>query len=219
MYTIALLVVFFAAPLIAQFTGLTTPTANSQSAPTFSSATVEGSQLTISFSSALDPDRYAAAADFTVLLGETMQAVQSVAVNTDHVVLTLAVPIPDVECTTEAVTVSYSATSSTLAGSDGTAVAAFSEASVTNETDAPPAIVSLETDTTGRYIYVFFCEEISAGVNGYLTIKAFTVKVDGSSLLVNDVQIRSGKLARLEIDLGSDGSFDEASVVTLSYNQ
>ena len=114
---------------------------------------------------------------------------------------------------------SYSATSSTLADSDGTAVAAFSEASVTNETDAPPAIVSLETDTTGRYIYVTFCEEISAGVNGYLTIKAFTVKVDGSSLLVDDVQIRSGKLARLEIDLGSDGSFDEASVVTLSYNR
>ena len=159
-YSIALLVVFFAAPLIAQLTGLTTPTAISQSAPTFSSATVEGSQLTITFFlSDLDPDSYAAAADFTVLLGETMQAVQSVAVNTDHVLLTLEVPIPDVECTTEAVTVSYSATSSTLADSDGTAVAAFSEASVTNETDAPPAIVSLETDTTGRYIYVTFCEE------------------------------------------------------------
>ena len=195
MYSIALLVVFFAAPLITQLTGLTTPTAISQSAPTFSSATVEGSQLTITFLSDLDPDSYAAAADFTVLLGETMQAVQSVAVNTDHLVLTLAVPIPDVECTTEAVTVSYSATSSTLAGSDGTAVAAFSEASVTNETDAPPAIVSLETNTTGRFIYVTFCESIADLSYQWSDFSAFSVVIDGDAVMSTTCQVVRYSLA------------------------
>ena len=220
MYTIALLVVFFAAPLIAQLTGLTTPTAISQSAPTFSSATVEGSQLTITFFlSDLDPDSYAAAADFTVLLGETMQAVQSVAVNTDHLVLTLAVPIPDVECTTEAVTVSYSATSSTLAGSDGTAVAAFSEASVTNETDAPPAIVSLETDTTGRFIYVTFCESIADLSYQWSDFSAFSVVIDGDAVDVDDLLRWSDTPSRLDIKLPSEPAIREGHEVTVAYDQ
>ena len=219
MYTIALLVVFFAAPLIAQLTGLTTPTAISQSAPTFSSATVEGSQLTITFLSDLDPDSYAAAADFTVLLGETMQAVQSVAVNTDHVLLTLEAPIPDVECTTEAVTVSYSATSSTLAGSDGTAVAAFSEASVTNETDAPPAIVSLETNTTGRFIYVTFCESIADLSYQWSDFSAFSVVIDGDAVDVNDLLRWSDTPSRLDISLPSEPAIREGHQVTVAYDQ
>ncbi len=218
-YLIALFIVFLAAPVFALLTGLTTPTANSQSAPTFSSATVDGSQLTISFSSDLDPDSYAAAADFAVLLGETMQAVQSVAVNTDHVLLILQVPIPDVDCTTEAVTVSYSATSSTLAGSDGTAVAAFSEASVTNETDTPPAIVSLETDTTGRFIYVTFCESIADLSYQWSDFSAFSIVVDGAGIDVNDLVRQSDSLSRLDINLASYPAISEGDKITVAYDQ
>ena len=218
-YSIALFIVVFAAPVFALLTGLTTPTATSQSAPTFSSATVEGSQLTISFSSDLDPNSYAAAADFTVLHGETMQAVQSVTVSTDHVLLILQVPIPDVECTTEAVTMSYSATSSTLAGSDGTAVAAFSEASVTNETDAPPEIVSLETDSTGRYIYVTFCEDIADLSYQWADFSAFSVVIDGDAIDVNDLLRRSDTPSRLDISLPSDPAIKEGHQVTVAYDQ
>ena len=218
-YPIALFIVVFAAPVFALLTGLTTPTATSQSAPTFSAATVEGSQLTISFSSDLDPNSYAAAADFTVLHGETMQAVQSVTVSTDHVLLILQVPIPDVECTTEAVTVSYSATSSTLAGSDGTAVAAFSEASVTNETDAPPEIVSLETDSTGRYIYVTFCEDIADLSYQWADFSAFSVVIDGDAIDVNDLLRRSDTPSRLDISLPSDPAIKEGHQVTVAYDQ
>ena len=148
-----------------------------------------------------------------------MQAVQSVAVNTDHVLLILQVPIPDVECTTEAVTVSYSATSSTLADSDGTAVTAFSEASVTNETDAPPAIVSLETNTTGRFIYVTFCESIADLSYQWSDFSAFSIVVDGAGIDINDLVRQSESLSRLDINLASYPAISEGDKITVAYDQ
>ena len=181
-------------------------------------ASLDGAQLTISFTSALHPDSSASASDFTVRLGDSTLAVQSVTVD-DDVVLTLASSVPDLECTSEAVTLSYSAANSSLVDSDGTPVAAFSDQAVTNNTDAPPQIVSLETDSAGRYIYVTFCEPISTGDYGFLTIEAFAVEVDGNSIAVNDVQIQSATSSRLDIDLAREGSIGEGNDITVAYDR
>ena len=197
---------------------LTTLSTYTQSPPTVTAASVEGAQLTISFSSALSADSTASASDFTVRLGDSTLVVQSVTVD-DGVVLTLGSSAPDVECTSEAVILSYSAANSSLTDSDGTPVAAFSDQAVTNNTDATPEIVSLETDSEGRYIYVTFCEAISTGDYGFLTISAFAVEVDGRSKTINDVQIQSDTSSRLDIDLGRAGSFDELDEITVAYDR
>ncbi len=156
--------------------------------------------------------------DFTVQLAEAALAVDTVVVNTNQVVLTLEDTVPDAECTSDNITVSYSAGVSSLAGGDGTPVAAFSEQAVTNDTDAPPQIVSLETDSMGKFIYVTFCETISTGDNGFLTIGAFAVEVNGRSKIINDVQIQSETSSRLDIDLGRKGSFGELDDITVAYD-
>ncbi|MCY4617562.1 MAG: SwmB domain-containing protein [Chloroflexi bacterium] len=208
----------FAALAFATFVGLTTLTTYTQSPPAVTAASVEGAQLTISFTTALNADSTASASDFTVRLGDSTLAVQSATVDND-LVLTLESSVPDVECTSEAVTLSYSAANSSLTDGDGTPVAAFNDKAVTNNTDAPPEIVSLVTDSAGRYIYVTFCEAISTGENGYLTIAAFAVEVNGRSVPVNDVQIQSATSSRLDIDLGREGSIDEGDDIALDYDR
>ncbi len=206
-----------AALAFATLVGLTTLRTYTQSPPAVTAASVEGAQLTISFTSALNADSTASASDFTVRLGESTLAVQSVTVG-DDIVLTLESSVPDVQCTSDVIKLSYSAVNSSLTDSDGTPVAAFSDQAVTNNTDAPPEIVSLETDSAGRFIYVTFCEAISTGENGYLTIAAFAVEVNGRSKTINDVQIQSEPSSRLDIDLGRKGSFDELDDITVAYD-
>lgn len=190
----------------------------SQAAPTVVSASVSGMTLTITFSEALTSDSSAVASDFTVKLGEESRTVSSASIAGSAVTLTLMESVPDVDCTDENVEVSYSATGSTLTGSGGGAVADFEGQSVTNSTDDPPAIESVETDETGRYVYVTFCEGISAGQNGFLTIEAFSVSIDGSAHVVNNILIRSAAPTRLEIQLGSKPVIEEGDAVTLAYD-
>ena len=190
----------------------------SQAAPTVASASVRGTTLTITFSETLAPSSSAVASDFTVKLGEESRTVSSASIDRSAVTLTLMEAVPDVDCTDESVEVSYSATDSTLTGSGGGTVAAFEGQAVTNNTDNPPAIESVETDETGRYIYVTFCERISAGQNGFLTIDAFSVAINGSAQIVNNVLIRPATPTRLDVQLGSKPMIEEGDAVTLAYD-
>ena len=210
--------VLIAALAFATLVAIAFPKAYTQSPPSVASANVDGSQLAISFTADLDANSTVLKSDFTVQLADAALAVDTVVVNTNQVVLTLEDTVPDAECTSDNISVSYSAGVSSLAGSDGTPVAAFSDQAVTNDTDAPPQIVSLETDSAGRFVYVTFCESISAGENGYLTIAAFTVEVNGRSTPVNDVQIQSETPSRLDIDFGRTGSFTERDDISVAYD-
>ena len=208
-----------AAALLASLTilWLLTDLADAQSGLTAETASVDGVTLTITFSEELTSTSSAVASDFTVKLGGESRTVSSASINGTDVALTLMEAVPDVDCTDQDVTVSYSAVGSTLTGSSGT-VAAFMDQAVTNSTDAAPQIDSIQTDSTGRYIHVTFCENVAAGSNGYLTITSFSVVVNGSSVLVNDVRIRSATPSRLDIDLGSSNKVEEGETVTVAYN-
>ena len=190
----------------------------SQAAPTVASASVRGTTLTITFSETLADSSSAVASDFTVKLGEESRTVSSASIDGSAVTLTLMEAVPDVDCTDENVEVSYPAIDSTLTGSGGGTVAAFEDQPVTNNTDNPPAIDSVETDETGRYIYVTFCERISAGQNGFLTIDAFSVAINGSAQIVNNVLIRPATPRRLDVQLGSKPVIEEGDAVTLAYD-
>ncbi len=207
-----------AALAFATLVGLTTPRTFTQSPPTVTAASVEGAQLTISFTSTLHTDSTASASDFTVQLGDSTLAVQSVTVD-DGVVLTLESSVPDVDCTSEVITLSYSAANSSLIDNDGTPVAAFSDQAVTNNTDAPPEIVSLETDSVGSYIYVTFCEGIADISYLWSDFSAFAVMVGEDERAVSDLVTPSGSLGRLELSLGSSDAVEEGEAVTLAYDQ
>ena len=176
--------------------------------------------LTITFSEALTSDSSAVASDFTVKLGEESRTVSSASIDGSAVTLALMEAVPDVDCTDENVEVSYSATGSTLTGSGGGTVAAFEGQAVTNNTDDPPAIESVETDISGRYIYIDFCEAISAFGNQWSDFSAFTVERDGIAVAVNDLRRLSDTPTRLRLDLTKNKQkvVQEGEIVTVAYD-
>ncbi len=193
--------------------------ATSQDAPTVESAQIDGAVLRITLSEELSSGATADVADFSVKLGDETRSVSSATVEGAVVSLTLASAVPDVDCTEADVTVSYSAAASSLAGASG-ALAAFADQSVMNVTDQPPAIVSLETDATGRYIYVDFCEPITAFGGQWSDFSAFTVRRDGTVVVVNNLKRSPVTPTRLQLDLTNNKSkvAREGEVVTVSYD-
>ena len=198
---------------------LSTPSGLLQSAPAVDSASVDGSSLTITFSESLTSGSTAVASEFAVKLGEESIVVASAAISGSDVTLTLMEAVPDVDCTDQSVKVSFTPSSSSLTGTSGGTVDAFSDQAVTNVTDAAPEIVSLETDLIGRYIYVTFCERISAGLNGFLTINAFTLLLNGTAEPINDVQIRSDTPTRLRIIVSDRDAIGEGDTITVAYDR
>lgn len=195
------------------------PDTLSQSPPTVESASVQGSSLTITLSESLTSTSTAVASEFAVEHGADSITVSSLEISGAVVTLTLMEAVPDVDCTDGDVSVGYSPSTSSLIGISGGKVARFSNQAVVNRTDAAPQIVSIETDTTGRYIYVTFCEKIAAGENGYLTISAFSAAINGRSELINDVTIRTATTTRLDIQFAKRNAVSEGDAVTVSYNR
>ena len=112
-------------------------TATNRTAPAPSSATVDGSALTITFNANLDTSKTPLAAAFSVS-GHTVSAPT---VQASSVALTLSPNVKE----GAAVAVSYDAAqagANPLQGATGGAVASFSSLSVTNTTDTAPAYVS-----------------------------------------------------------------------------
>jgi uncharacterized repeat protein (TIGR02059 family) len=190
-----------------------------QSPPTIDNAYIAGARLTITFSEPLTATSSAVASDFTVKLGGIALSVTAMTVAGTDVTLTLAAAVPDADCTDESVTVSFSATGSTMTGTNGGAVRPFVDHFVANRSDDAPQIVSLETDPSGRYIYVTFCEDITDISYQWSDFSAFSVSVDGDARSVNDLLRRSDSPARLDVDLGRASPIDEGETVTIAYDQ
>ena len=107
-------------------------------APALSSATVDGTMLTLTFSEALDEGSAPAASAFAVSVGGRARGVSGVTVSGNAVVLTLASAVTAGE---EAVTVGYTVPTTAAAprieDEAGNDAAAFSGEAVTNSTSAP----------------------------------------------------------------------------------
>ncbi len=116
-------------------------------APTLSSATVDGDALTLTFSEALDGDSEPPASSFAVTVAGSARSVDAVAVSEKVVRLTLSSAVVSGETVTVGYTVPTGADATPVKDSAGNSVATFANAEVTNETAALP-VVSIAASTT-----------------------------------------------------------------------
>lgn len=190
-----------------------------QTAPVVDSSNVDGSTLTIIFSESLAAGSTAVASEFAVMHGEESISVSTAEIGGAVVTLTLTEAVPDVDCSDDNIGVGYSPVSSSLIGLGGGTVEQFSDQTVTNSTDGPPRIDAIESDATGRYIYVTFCEAIADLSYQWSDFSAFTVSVDDVTRPVNDLLRRSDSPNRLDIQLSRNHAIAEGESVTLAFDQ
>jgi len=190
-----------------------------QTAPVVDSSSVDGSTLTVTFSESLTAGSTAVASEFAVQHGDQSITVSSAEISGADLTLTLTEAVPDVDCSDDGVSVGYSPVSSSLIGVGGGTVEQFSDLAVTNRTDAAPRIVSIESDATGRSIYVTFCEPTADLSYQWSDFSAFTVSVDGAARPVNDLLRRSDSPKRLDIQLSRNHAIAEGQSVTLAYDR
>lgn len=195
------------------------PVVLAQASPGVVSASIDGQILSIAISEELATTSSAVASDFTVSFGEETITVSSVEVSGATVKLTLTESAPDRDCTDSSFAVSYSADDSSLIGANGGEVESFAQQAVTNETDKPPEIVSMETDASGRVIHVLFCESIDDLSYLWSDFSAFSILVNGTRRPVNDLLRRSDSPERLDIHLSGGRAIKEGETVTLAYDQ
>ena len=142
--------------------------------PELSSATVDGTTLTLTYNEALDEDSVPAAEAFTVSVDGNARAVEGVAVNGSRVTLTLAsAATPD-----DPVTVSYAAPTDAAAfrilNTGGKAAASFSEQAVTYNQPDRERHTPHNTPATG-----------TPAITGVLRVKE-TLEVDTSGIAYDD---------------------------------
>ncbi len=215
----ALLAAFALLGLLIALFRLTDDSATSQQSPRVSSAQVDGNQLSVTFSERLSAQSRAVAADFTVKLGDAVQPIASAALDGTRIVLTLQRALPDVDCTDASVSVGYQPAQSTLAGVGGGEIGPIDQIDVDNVTDAPPQLVSLETNAAGTAVYAQFCEPIADLSFQWSTFDAFSLRADNAPLAVHDLIRSSRDHARLEIQIARNTPIREGQQVTLGYNQ
>ena len=106
-------------------------------APTLANATVDGSQMTVAFSEALDESSSPAASAFVVAVDGTGRAVSDVSVGGSTVTLTLASAVAAGETVTVGYTAPTGANANPIVDAAGNPAAEFSGQAVTNNTAAP----------------------------------------------------------------------------------
>ena len=158
-------------------------------APTVSSATVDGATLTVTFSEGLTETPLPAVTTFTVNVGDNRRGVDSVAISGSTVTLTLA----SAATSTEAVTVGYTVPSDAAAArlkdlSDNPAES-FTGQAVTNNTAAAPTLLTARihdepSSHDGQSEFTFelqFSEEPKSGFS-YTTMRDHVFTVTGGSV-------------------------------------
>ena len=116
-------------------------------APTLSSASVNGAALTLTFSEALDGDSAPPASSFAVTVGGTARTVDAVAVSGKAVTLTLSSEVTSGQTVTVGYTVPTGAGAKPVQDAAGNPPASFANTNATNATDALP-VVSIATAAT-----------------------------------------------------------------------
>ena len=183
-------------------------------APTVSSATVDGATLTVTFSEGLTETPLPAVTTFTVNVGDNRRGVNSVAISGSTVTLTLASAATSTDDVSVGYTVPSDAAAARLKDLSDNPAESFTGQTVTNNTAAAqtPLTASVESAPTSHNgsdefrIRVAFSETPKTGFS-YTTMRdhAFTVTggdVTGARRLV------SGKNLRWEITVQPSGNAD-----------
>ena len=192
--------------------------AQTDSALTASSASIDGVTLTITLSAEVDTSSSAAASDFTVSAGDSTLTIDAAGVSGSTITLTLAASVGDPDCDAGAISVGYTKSDSSITAS-GSELSNFSGLTVSNQTDHPPAIASLETDVNGGKVLVTFCEAIEDISHQWSNFSASRVLINGQAQGINDLVTPSKSAGRLEILLSRRGAIKEGDSVSLAYDQ
>ena len=146
---------------------------NDSGPPTFSSATVDGNRLTVTFDEDLEETSVPVASAFTVAVGTGTGTIDSVAVSGETVILTL----DSLVANTDTVKVAYTkpTTGDTLKDPGNNEVATFADQAVTNAT-APPTVQSASVN--GEFLSLTFSESIVDPSSGRW-VTAFSVSAGG----------------------------------------
>ena len=175
-------------------------------APTVSSATVDGATLTLTFSEGLTETPLPAVTTFTVNVGDNRRGVNSVAISGSTVTLTLASAVTSTDAVTVVYTVPSDAAAARLKDLSDNPAESFTGQAVTNNTAAAPPLLTASihdepSSHDGQSEFTFelqFSEEPKEDFS-YKTLRdhAFTVtrgtvkgsKVDGARRLVSGSNI------------------------------
>ena len=170
-------------------------------APTVSSATVDGATLTVTFSEGLTETPLPAVTTFTVNVGDNRRGVDSVAISGSTVTLTLASAATSTDAVTVVYTVPSDAAAARLKDLSANPAESFTGQAVTNNTAAAPPLLTASihdepSSHDGQSEFTFelqFSEEPKSGFS-YKTMRdhAFTVtggSVDGARRLVSGSNI------------------------------
>ena len=169
--------------------------------------TVNGNNLTIVFTEALDTESVPAADDFTVTVDGAGRDVTSVSVAGPTVTLGLAGTIT----AGQTVTVSYMPGETPLLGANGTPVESFGPETAANSTPTGPRVSDTPPPTvTGTNLTIVFTETLDT--ESVPAADDFTVTVDGDERDVTSVSV-----AGPTVKLGLAGTITAGQTVTVSY--
>ena len=175
-------------------------------APTLTTATVNGASLVLTYDEALDTGSTPAASDYTVTVAGSQRTVSSVAVSGSAVTLTLSSAVTD----GQAVTVSYTAGTNPVQDAAGNDAAALSDQTVTNNTSDTTAPTLTTATVNGASLVLTYDEALDTGSTP--AASDYTVTVAGSQRTVSSVTV-SGSAVTLTLS----SAVTDGQAVTVSY--
>ena len=152
-------------------------------APALSAASVDGTELTLSFNEVLDESSVPGAGAFSVTVEGAARTVDDVSVAASTVTLTLASAVAHGEVATVGYTVPSGSGASPLQDAAGNAVAAFSGEAVTNETLGAPESVAAYSITSGKLEVRWSTSDFAATKGFKLQWKSGSQEYDSSRQL------------------------------------
>ena len=189
-----------------------TANANDTTAPVLSTATVDGTMLTLTYDEALDPNSVPAAADFTVTVDGsevTLSDSSPVTVSGSTVTLTLAAAVTD----GQAVTVSYTKGTNPIQDATGNDAAELANQAVTVTTSAPgdPTAPALSTATVdGTTLMLTFDAALDPAAAP--EARRFSVTGTRTATNVTAVAFKSGDATTVRLTLDPAVAFGETGI-------
>ncbi len=173
--------------------------------PTLDTATVAGDTLTLTYNEALDTGSTPATTDFVVTVDASPVSISSVNVTGSTVVVTLDSAVSE----GVTVTVSYTPGGSPIQDTLGNDAGAFSDQSVTNNTDTTPPTLSTAV-VDGTALTLTYNEALDTGSTP--TTTDFVVTVDASPVSISSVNVTGSTVV---VTLAASVNLDTA--VTIDY--
>ena len=187
-------------------------------ASTMSRASVDGANLTLTFSEALDGESVPPASAFAVTVADAARSVDSVAISESALMLTLSSAVSSGETVTIGYTVPTGAGAKPLKDAAGNMVTGFSNTSVTNETAVLPvvSIAASATPVTEGTAAAFTLSRTGATTEALeVTVSVAESEAAVSGTPPTQVTFEAGSAsATLSVATEDDEAVEDASTVT-----